>query len=289
MKKLLCMMGLALTTLTVAAQEDEGLPDGILALEWNFNPFDYESKPVKVAEIRARMFLDAKNAVRFGVGVGFDNDTDEESSHLTTQPTSPDNYTVTDELIKTTNNATTIKASIGYEYHFASTGRLDFYGGLEAGYLGRFFSAKEEISTTVNTVTNATGTASTTTTYTYDNTEYTKRDADGEKFNEQGIFGTLFTGVDFYVYKKLYIGAELGITYNMGKKSNGNYTQVTGTRQLLNGTAFAETATKYTSENGVTISNDGSTTTTTYGPINESTGKYNKVYIEPAIRIGWMF
>jgi len=283
------MMGLALTTLTVAAQEDDGLPDGILALEWNFNPFDYESKPVKVAEIKARMFLDGKNAVRFGVGVGFDNNIDEESSHLSTQPTSSDNYTVTDEVSKTTNNATTIKASIGYEFHFASTGRLDFYGGLEAGYLGRFFSAKKEESSTVNVVTNASGTASTTTTYNYDNIEYTNRDADGDKFNEHGIFGTLFTGVDFYVYKKLYLGCELGITYNMGKKSNGNYTQVTGTRQSLNGTAFSETATKYTSETGVTIVNDGSTTTTTYGPTYETSGKYNKVYIEPSIRIGWMF
>ena len=83
MKKLLFIVGLALTSLTVSAQEQEvGLPAGLFTLEWKFNPFDYESKPVKVAQLNARMFLNDKSAVRLGVGVGFDKDTDENSSKL---------------------------------------------------------------------------------------------------------------------------------------------------------------------------------------------------------------
>ncbi len=287
MKKLLCMLAFAMMTLTAAAQEEEeGLPDGILALEWNFNPFDYESKPVKVAEIRARMFFDAKNALRFGVGVGFDNNTDENSSVLNTQPIDNQNYKITEDRTKITNNAITVKVSLGYEYHFASTGKLDFYGGLSAGYLGRFYSATKQITNDYSEVSFSAGSTSTTNTHKYENTDYEKCNSDQNKFNEHGIFGTVFTGIDFYVYKKLYIGAELGVTYNMGKTLNGTYTQVKGTRKSLNGTAYEDSATKYSSETGITISSSG---TTAYGEVKDHTGKFNKVYIEPSIRIGWMF
>jgi len=286
MKKLLCLLGIAMTTLTASAQDD-GLPDGILALEWNFNPFDYESKPVKVAEIRARMFLDAKNAVRFGVGVGFDNNTDETSNVLNTKGTSTDtDYYISDSRTKITNNALTLKLSLGYEYHFANTGRLDFYGGLSGGYLGRFYSGTEEVSNTNTEVSYSAGSESNVTTLLYENTDFDKRNSDGNKYNEHGIFATVFTGIDFYVYKKLYIGAELGITYNMGKTVNGNYTKITGTRKSLNGTAYEDYSEKYSSETGITTTSSGSTT---YGTVEDHSGKYNKVYIEPSIRIGWMF
>ena len=76
MKKLLFVVGLALTTLTASAQEEVGLPAGLFTLEWKFNPFDYESKPVKVAQLNGRLFLNDNQAVRMGVGVGFDRDTE---------------------------------------------------------------------------------------------------------------------------------------------------------------------------------------------------------------------
>ena len=276
MKKLLFIVGLALTSLTASAQEEVGLPAGLFTLEWKFNPFDYESKPVKVAQLNARMFLNDNSAVRLGAGVGFDRDTDDHS-YTSTEGTNP----VTGST-KVTNDALTLRFSLGYEYHFANTGRLDFYGGLEGGYLGRFFSATKEFSTTQTQV----ETTSTITSYHYENTEYNKRSSDGDKLNENGIFGTIFTGIDYYIYKKLYIGAELGITFNTGKKKNGNYTEVSGDRESINGAVVDERVKKYTSETGITINYDG---TTTQGPVSETKGTYTKVYIEPAIRIGWMF
>ena len=276
MKKLLFIVGLALTSLTASAQEEVGLPAGLFTLEWKFNPFDYESKPVKVAQLNARMFLNDNSAVRLGAGVGFDRDTDDHS-YTSTEGTNP----VTGST-KVTNDALTLRFSLGYEYHFANTGRLDFYGGLEGGYLGRFFSATKEFSTTQTQV----ETTSTITSYHYENTEYNKRSSDGDKLNENGIFGTIFTGIDYYIYKKLYIGAELGITFNTGQKKNGNYTEVSGDRESINGAVVDERVKKYTSETGITINYDG---TTTQGPVLETKGTYTKVYIEPAIRIGWMF
>ena len=276
MKKLLFIVSLALTSLTVSAQEQEvGLPAGLFTLEWKFNPFDYESKPVKVAQLNARMFLNDNSAVRLGAGVGFDKDTDENSSN------SKAGTSTTESSSKVTNNALTLRFSLGYEYHFANTGRLDFYGGLEGGYLGRFYSATKEISSTQTTP----ETTSSLIYYNYENTEYKKRNSDGDKLNENGIFASVFTGIDYYIYKKLYIGAELGITFNTGKKKNGNYTEVKGYRETI-GTAVEEKVKKYSSETGITINYDGSTT---QGPVTETKGSYTKVYVEPSIRIGWMF
>ena len=277
MKKLLFVVGLALTSLTVSAQEQEvGLPAGLFTLEWKFNPFDYESKPVKVAQLNGRLFLNDNQAVRMGVGVGFDRDTDENSANGT-EGTSP-----VLSSTKTTNDALTLRFSLGYEYHFANTGHLDFYGGLEGGYLGRFFSATKEYSTTQTQI----ETTSSITYYDYVNTEYNKRNSDGDKLNENGIFASIFTGIDYYIYKKLYIGAELGVTFNTGKKKNGNYTEVTGHRESINGSIVDERVKKYSSETGITTNYDG---TTTQGPVTETKGTYTKVYIEPSIRIGWMF
>lgn len=274
MKKLLFIVGLALTSLTVSAQEQEvGLPAGLFTLEWKFNPFDYESKPVKVAQLNARMFLNDKSAVRLGVGVGFNRD-DDEYSEL-------DRISAKDSISKITNNALTLRFSLGYEYHFANTGRLDFYGGIEGGYLGRFYSATEDLSATRTEV----ETTSTITYYDYWKTEYNKRNSEGDKLNENGIFASVFTGIDYYIYKKLYIGAELGLTFNTGKKKNGSSTEVEGHRQTI-GTTVSESASKYSSETGIYTATDG---TTTQRPVIETKGTYTKVYIEPSIRIGWMF
>lgn len=275
MKKLLFIVGLALTSLTVSAQEQEvGLPAGLFTLEWKFNPFDYESKPVKVAQLNARLFLNDKSAVRLGVGVGFDRDTDENTFSETVEASK------IDTISKITNDALTLRFSLGYEYHFANTGRLDFYAGLEGGYLGRFYSAtKEYTKTTIPS-------SSTTSNVHYENTEYNKRNSEGDKLNENGIFGTIFTGIDFYVYKKLYIGAELGVTFNTGKKKNGNYTKVTGNKEIIGDTVFPGLTTKYSSETGIYTDSTGKVENR---PIYETKGTYTKVYIEPAIRIGWMF
>ena len=75
MKKLLFLTTLVLTSLTTFAQgSNDKLPDGIMSLEWRYNPFDYEGKPVNMAQFYGRLFLNNKSVVRLGVGVGFDRD-----------------------------------------------------------------------------------------------------------------------------------------------------------------------------------------------------------------------
>ena len=106
-----------------------------------------------------------------------------------------------------------------------------------------------------------------------------------------GLFATVFTGVDFFVYKGLYLGAELGITFNTGKKKNGNYTQETIKQTVVGADVTKHITSKYSTETGNTITTDhvNNTTTTTPSYAREHTGTYTKVYFEPVIRLGWMF
>ena len=286
MKKLLFLTTLVLTSLTTFAQgNNDKLPDGIMSLEWRYNPFDYEGKPVNMAQFYGRLFLNNKSVVRLGVGVGFDRDKQEGSWNKNTSSVKANYYDIEHMDSIKESNELTLKLSVGYEYHFANTGRLDFYAGAEGGFLGKFCSGSYAKSVNNTNVTVLLGNKNTVNNADYTNIDYTKMTPDN-KVNEMGLFATVFTGVDFFVYKGLYLGAELGITFNTGKKKNGSLTRVNGIKTIIDGTVKDEKAEKYSSETGITTNYDG---TTTQGPVTETKGTYTKIYIEPAIRIGWMF
>ncbi len=293
MRKAIFTIMFALAGMTAFAQGSKDyLPDGVITTEWRFNPFDYESKPTNMAQLNARMFLNNKSALRLGVGVGFKNDKDEEGKSLNTQAVNASNYDIANGTTTTTNKEFSLKVGLGYEYHFASIGRMDFYSGIEAGYLGRFYSATKESSTTTDNYATSGSTSTHTTTTEFDNAEYKKSNADRTKFNENGIYGTVFTGVDFYIYRKLYVGVELGLTFNTGKKSNGTYETAKGKVSTVGGTQIENWTERYSSETGTTTYVDklnSNNNKTTCDWAYENKGTFTKVYIEPAIRLGWMF
>ncbi len=294
MKKFCLLVFCALANLTLSAQGTGGdyLPDGIITTEWRFNPFSYEAKPTNMAQLNARMFLNAKSAVRLAVGFGYNKDKNDENKSINTQEMDANYYNIGNGTTTTTEKETSLKLALGYEYHFASIGRLDFYGGAEVGYLGRFYSATKESNSTVSNTSIAGSTTTVTKTTSYDNTEYKKSNADRSKFNEHGIVGSVFTGVDFYIYKKLYIGAELGVTFNMGKKANGTYEQNSGSITTVGSSQTANWTKTYSSETGKTVYTDNldsNKNKTTANWAYENKGTFTKIYIEPAIRIGWMF
>ncbi len=293
MRKVIFTIMFALTGISAFAQGNKDyLPDGIITTEWRFNPFDYESKPTNMAQLNARMFLNNQSALRLAVGIGFKQDKNEENKSLNTQAVNASDYSIASGNTTITDKEFSLKLGVGYEYHFANTGRLDFYGGAEAGYLGRFYSATKEDKTTTNQYTTSGSTSTQTTTIEFDNAEYKKSNADRTKFNENGIYGTVFTGVDFYFYKKFYVGMELGLTFNMGKKANGTYETATGKVSTVGGTQIENWTERYSSETGTTtyvdkLNNNNNKTTVDWAYENE--GTFTKVYIEPAIRLGWMF
>ena len=291
MKKLLFLTTLVLTSLTTFAQgSNDKLPDGIMSLEWRYNPFDYEGKPVNMAQFYGRLFLNNKSVVRLGVGVGFDRDKQECSWNKNTSSINANYYDIEHMDSIKESNELTLKLSVGYEYHFANTGRLDFYAGAEGGFLGKFCSGSYAKSVNNTNVTVLLGNKNTVNNADYTNIDYTKMTPDN-KVNEMGLFATVFTGVDFFVYKGLYLGAELGITFNTGKKKNGNYTQETIKQTVVGADVTKHITSKYSTETGNTITTDhvNNTTTTTPSYAREHTGTYTKVYFEPVIRLGWMF
>ena len=291
MKKLLFLTTLVLTSLTTFAQgNNDKLPDGIMSLEWRYNPFDYEGKPVNMAQFYGRLFLNNKSVVRLGVGVGFDRDKQEGSWNKNTSSVNANYYDIEHMDSIKESNELTLKLSVGYEYHFANTGRLDFYAGAEGGFLGKFCSGSYAKSVNNTNVTVLLGNKNTVNNADYTNIDYTKMTPDN-KVNEMGLFATVFTGVDFFVYKGLYLGAELGITFNTGKKKNGNYTQETIKQTVVGADVTKHITSKYSTETGNTITTDNvnNTTTTTPSYAREHTGTYTKVYFEPVIRLGWMF
>ena len=129
MKKVILLAAIVLSSITASAQnynENEYLPDGIFTLEWKFNPFDYEGKPTNMAQLNARMFLDEQNAIRFGVGIGFDRDRDEQTDSYDSRNVDPNNYEISNSTTTIIDKEMSLKLSLGYEFHFAHTGRLDF-------------------------------------------------------------------------------------------------------------------------------------------------------------------
>lgn len=294
MKKFIFTSVLALTGMVAAAQSDYQLPDGLLAIELQANPFSNDFNTFKMGELKARLFLDNKSVVRIGVGIGIDSDKDESSNTYDNRSQDPDNYTIETESKSVKTNQFMLKLSAGYEYHFANAGRLDFYAGAEAGYEANFYSGTSNTSYNKSTVRTYGPAESEMQTTTYTNLDYKKRTpGDNPKYNEHSIFANLFTGVDFYVYKGLYIGTELGLSFKSGKEKNGYYTESKGSKTIQGANTVTDWVENYSSETGVRnhMDNIKKEVTTTINTVTDHSGSTTKlkIYVEPAIRIGWLF
>lgn len=119
----------------------------------------------------------------------------------------------------------------GYERHFGLSDRIDAYVGAQAGFLKDFAVHQTPSTTTFNS------------------------DLNGHVGVNRFMAGAL-TGIDVYVWKGLYCGAEMGLKWNMSQEAD---------KKVKDG---AGTSVFYTSD--VKASSFG-------------------FYIDPAIRIGWMF
>ena len=108
--------------------------------------------------------------------------------------------------------------------------------------------------------------------------------------------GNLFAGVDFYVWKNLYLGAECGFGLKTGKSPNkyycydnykANYDATGALTSSIKTTFDGETNTTTT----VTSTPSNTSTDTTNGPktSNETSETSFKLFVEPAVRIGWKF
>lgn len=231
----------AASATTAVAQNDEFAPAaGDFSVEVQFNPFSDDFGTFKLDQLKGRYFFSDKDAIRFGIGFGLDN---------TKLTPAPDDNDDTWSKAKKGN----FSLNLGYERHFFNYKRVNLYAGAGLGFALQSVSASSQVEDAGKTyeykLCNAWDADQTT-------------DLDNRSFTEFNI--KAFTGIDFYVYKGLFVGAELGIKFGFqnypgvytkgGLDDNGNWSD------------------------------------------NKESDKFDKVsgfnlstYVEPALRLGWTF
>ena len=292
MKKLLVLLAVCAGVTTATAQE---LPKkGSIVTEIGFTPFKSSGETFKLndAMLKFRYFVTDKDVVRLKLGVGIDNNTTDNATFTHPQDLSGYNVEVVDNSTKTTNKKSDIQIMLGYERHFAPTGRFDVYAGAEIGFEWNNRSGSVE----TNGLT--TGYSNSKLDYTLQsarNTDYTDMTPDGE-LSSHAFKGGVFAGLDFYIYKGLYIGTELGISFTSGKSPNGYYSyNYSSVATNSSGVVTYAQNVSYSGDTGLTTTNTtiNNNTTTTISAQQASTTERSatklKLYVEPAIRLGWKF
>lgn len=185
---------IAASATTAVASENTFAPQqGDFSAEIQFNPFSNDFETFKIDQLQGRYFFSNKDAVRFGIGFGVST-----NKNTADPDENPDNWTK--------NREGNFSINLGYERHFFNFKRVDLYAGAGLGF--------ELVSTCT--------------------TNQTVREINGAKLTTQeriynaGSYNLFtfnaFTGIDFYVYKGLYLGAELGIKIGV-KNFPGQYTK----------------------------------------------------------------
>ncbi|MCR5362028.1 MAG: hypothetical protein K6E73_08465 [Bacteroidales bacterium] len=195
---------------------------GDVSVEVQFNPLSNTKNNFQIDGLRLRYFTDDESALRIGLGLGINSTKDVASANK-------DNFKEKN-FTKTTETEWSI--NLGYERHHLLAPRLDVYLGCEAG-IGK--NAKKVT----------------------DSQEYSNEVI--TKVTKSGSFDwqvAALTGFDFYVYRGLYLGSELGLRYSMSK--NG------------------DTTIKVTDKDTETYKNPD--TSNSFG-----------FYVTPSIRLGWTF
>ena len=226
MKKITIFLVLALVSLSSFAQT---IREGRFGTEIHFTPWTPGQNFTLVEGVKARFFITDNLAVRTTL-------------NFSTNPQTEYEYTGANlDETKTKSNWTTFGINPGVEYHFASYNRISLYAGAEF----RFNMGKAK---GVETYSNNN-----------DKVEWIGFNPNTNQRNSTTIGAGVFTGVDFYILSRLYIGAELGLRFTS-----------TSTREF---------STKLTT-GGTTVEN--------------KIKDYDKeaefrFFCNPAIRLGWNF
>lgn len=263
---------------------------------------------------KVRYFLTDKDAVRLKLGVDIDNSSDTQTGGYT--PNEIKSATVNSWTKEINNKSSKFSFRLGYERHFAVSGRFDVYAGAEFGYeicknsgdatyskFSTTYDSDKKISKTEAKSISAESSDCQISEIGF--SDYLNDGKEGyvntTNNSEKNTFvGALFAGVDFYVYKKLYLGAELGISFKSGKTSQ-SYKDYASS-YLKKNSDGVETYSQYVNYSGETATKVSKTydgnerkEEITVGsnidsPIStETTRTELKFYVEPAIRLGWRF
>lgn len=205
MKKFILAAALVAAMAPAAVAQDEFAPEkGDICVEVQFNPFSNDYKTFDQGEfgLTGRYFITNKDAIRLNIGFGVHKDI----NNVDAQDVN-DNWVTLHHNTRKSN----FNINLGYERHLVTKGRLDLYAGGQLGIgFNSFGKTDEEFESDGKTI------------------EKTWTNSDGQNYGSTNYMFGIFTGVDFYVYKGLYVGAELGVklAYNVGHQPkfeiNGN-------------------------------------------------------------------
>lgn len=188
MKKFFITAAIAASAITGAnAQHHEHYApeQGDFGVEVRFNPFGESNFTLNDYEIKGRYFVSDKDALVLQLGI---NGVNRKSVETTTDN---NGNSVLSDNEWTKYYYGTFNIDLGYERHFFNYKRIDLYAGGRIGY-GCSFAGQT----------------------TQDGDEkiqqihYTK---EGNAHASNNLRIAAFTGIDFYVYKGLYLGAEIGL------------------------------------------------------------------------------
>lgn len=241
---------------------------GSWSTEVQINPFDQDGETFSLDGLKVRYFFNDKNAIRLKVGFSTTNSkyTDEDSNEETGR-----SYDNQYDYKKGNFNI-----DLGYERHFNLGKRLDAYLGGSIG-LGKTFASTKIETYSKYTTNEYNGSSTTETSYSGELKNGAITGSTGNNIFDKAdranwnINAAIFAGLDFYIYKGLYIGTELGIGCSSLKSLKMEFD--------------ATTISKVTS--------NGKTTTTEDTVDEETTDNHRitnfKTYIEPRLRIGITF
>lgn len=314
MKKLFTMMAICLGAFT-AANAQYTPEKGDFAVEFGFTPFGQNGNRafnLNGGMLKGRYFLSDKDAIRLKLGLEFEKTTSTETVNWDPTEVSADKaYQIIETTTTTKDKHTNFSIMVGYERHLVTKGRFDVYAGLELGYMMDKWGGSETIESTTwdyDSKHDLNYKLTESSEYTFTNRTYSgnptgtnsvvngKAETVPVNTSFNSFVGNLFAGVDFYVYKQLYLGAEFGLGFKTGKSPNFYYDYTENTASYdKNGVVTATRLEEYDGEankliQSVTSGGSTNVTTTVGAKIdNEETTTSFKFFVEPAIRIGWTF
>lgn len=251
MKRLTLILAAALCIATNTFAQDKPAK-GSFGTEVQFNPFDQNGETFQLDALKFRYFVTDNDAIR--LKLGFDMQRSKFNNKV--EGDRNESFSSTDFKYKTGN----FRLDLGYERHFDISKRVNLYVGGSFGFTRHFASTQFEMSSSELTG-KFKGEISNGAITNLDNL-----DSDFENMlpsvNDQAYWGinvAAFTGLDFYVYKGLYVGTELGLRLNNNKTSKMEY------NAILDRTNYSVDSTDKTTKTEI------------------------KTYIEPVIRLGWTF
>lgn len=260
---------------------------GSNSLEIGFNPFSNNYSTFRINDLKYRHFW-GHDALRIRAKLQVDK---EKSGSSNVYDLDVDGKTGNSLSWSKKSNAV-FGIAVGYERYFELNSRLSLYTGVEFGYEGCFVSNRSYSESDI-------------TYYNYDKKEisgYYDSKSDYKTKNASGAYNALttaiFTGIDFNIYKGLYLGAEIGLyykysttpeSYRIGEDSNRTYskTHVLESSNMTSVT-YSDHITTTVSSN---TSNNKTSTQTQKSRTSEKIDNHHQFNLDviPALRIGWRF